>query len=299
MFKGTYTALVTPFDRSGAVDYGALRDLVDAQAAAGIAGVCPVGTTGESPTLDYEEHAEVIRKTVEYAAGRMQVVAGTGANSTREAVELTRHAREDGADATLQIAPYYNKPTPEGVYRHFAEVAEVGLPVLLYNAPGRTSRDIPVDVVRRLAAHPMVKGIKEAAGDANRVNLIRAACGDALDILSGDDALTLPMMAAGAKGVVSVASNVVPAEVVKMVDLALANDFAGALAIHARLLPLFFDLFVEVNPVPVKAAMAMLGTALETYRLPLCEMRPENRAKLEATVRKLGLPVRESAAARA
>ena len=289
MFQGTYTALVTPFNRNGAVDYGALRDLVDAQAAAGIAGVCPVGTTGESPTLDYEEHAEVIRKTVEYAGGRMQVVAGTGANSTREAVELTRHALADGADATLQIAPYYNKPTPEGLYRHFMEVADAGLPVLLYNAPGRTSRDIPIPVVQRLAAHPKILGIKEAAGDANRVNLLRAAVGDRLDILSGDDALTLPMMAAGAKGVVSVATNVVPAEVAEMVRLALANDFAGALAIHTRLLPLFFDLFLEVNPVPVKAAMAMLGTAEESYRLPLCEMRPENRGKLEATLRSLGL----------
>ena len=289
MFQGTYTALITPFNRDGSVDYGCLRALVDQQAAAGIAGVCPVGTTGESPTLDYEEHAQVIRKTVEYAAGRMQVVAGTGANSTREAVELTRHAKEDGADATLQIAPYYNKPSPEGLYRHFAEVAEVGLPVLLYNAPGRTARDIPVPVLRRLAAHDAVKGIKEAAGDANRVNLIRAAIGDRLDILSGDDSLTLPMMAAGAKGVVSVASNVVPAEIVKMVNLALANDFAGALAVHTRLLNLFADLFIEVNPVPVKAAMAMLGTAQEVYRLPLCEMRPENREKLAATMKKLGL----------
>ena len=289
MFQGTYTALITPFNRDGSVDYGCLRALVDQQAAAGIAGVCPVGTTGESPTLDYEEHEEVIRKTVEYAAGRMQVVAGTGANSTREAVELTRHAKEDGADATLQIAPYYNKPSPEGLYRHFAEVAEVGLPVLLYNAPGRTARDIPVPVLRRLAAHDAVKGIKEAAGDANRVNLIRAAIGDRLDILSGDDSLTLPMMAAGAKGVVSVASNVVPAEIVKMVNLALANDFAGALAVHTRLLNLFADLFIEVNPVPVKAAMAMAGTAEEVYRLPLCELLPEHRLQLERTLRELGI----------
>ena len=289
MFQATYTALITPFNRDGSVDYGCLRALVDQQAAAGIAGVCPVGTTGESPTLDYEEHAQVIRKTVEYAAGRMQVVAGTGANSTREAVELTRHAKEDGADATLQIAPYYNKPSPEGLYRHFAEVAEVGLPVLLYNAPGRTARDIPVPVLRRLAAHDAVKGIKEAAGDANRVNLIRAAIGDRLDILSGDDSLTLPMMAAGAKGVVSVASNVVPAEIVKMVNLALANDFAGALAVHTRLLNLFADLFIEVNPVPVKAAMAMAGTAEEVYRLPLCELLPEHRLQLERTLRELGI----------
>ena len=289
MFKGTYTALITPYNRDGSVDYGCLRALVDQQAAAGIAGVCPVGTTGESPTLDYEEHAEVIRKTVEFAAGRMQVVAGTGANCTREAVELTRHAIADGADATLQIAPYYNKPSPEGLYRHFAEVADAGLPVLLYNAPGRTSRDIPVPVVRRLADHEMVKGIKEAAGDANRVNLIRAAVGDRIDILSGDDSLTLPMMAAGAKGVVSVASNVVPAEMVRMVNLALANDFAGALAIHTKLLRLFADLFIEVNPVPVKAAMAMMGTTEEVYRLPLCELLPEHRLQLEKTMRDLHL----------
>ena len=289
MFKGTYTALITPFNRDGSVDYGCLRALVDQQAAAGIAGVCPVGTTGESPTLDYEEHAEVIRKTVEFAAGRMQVVAGTGANCTREAVELTRHAIADGADATLQIAPYYNKPSPEGLYRHFAEVADAGLPVLLYNAPGRTSRDIPIPVVRRLADHEMVKGIKEAAGDANRVNLIRAAVGDRIDILSGDDSLTLPMMAAGAKGVVSVASNVVPAEMVRMVNLALSNDFAGALAIHTKLLRLFADLFIEVNPVPVKAAMAMMGTTEEVYRLPLCELLPEHRLQLEKTMRDLHL----------
>lgn len=289
MFKGTYTALVTPFNKDGSVDYGALHALVDAQAAAGIAGVCPVGTTGESPTLSYEEHEEVIRKTIEYNAGRMQVIAGTGANCTREAVELTRHALDDGADATLQIAPYYNKPSPEGLYRHFAEVADVGLPVLLYNAPGRTSRDIPVPVVARLAQHPKVAGIKEAAGDANRVNLIRAAVGDKIDILSGDDSLTLPMMAAGAKGVVSVASNIVPADVVKMVDLALANDFAGALEIHTRLLHLFADLFIEVNPAPVKAAMAMMGLAQEVYRLPICELLPDNRAKLEKTLRDLGL----------
>jgi 4-hydroxy-tetrahydrodipicolinate synthase len=288
MFKGTYTALVTPFNRDGSVDFGCLHAIIDQQAAAGISGVCPVGTTGESPTLTYEEHEEVIRKTVEYAAGRMQVVAGTGANSTREAVELTRHAIGDGADATLQIAPYYNKPTPEGLYRHFAEVADVGLPVLLYNAPGRTARDIPVSVVKRLCSHEMVKGIKEAAGDANRASLIRAACGDRIDILSGDDSLTLPMMAVGALGVVSVASNIVPAEVVKMVNLALAGDFGGARTVHEKLYPLFCDLFIEVNPVPVKAAMAMIGTAEEIYRLPLCELLPEYRVQLEKTMHSLG-----------
>lgn len=289
MFKGTYTALVTPFNRDGSVDYGCLRALIDRQAAAGITGVCPVGTTGESPTLTYEEHGEVIRKSVEFSAGRMQIVAGSGANCTREAVDLTRRAIDAGADATLQIAPYYNKPSPEGLYRHFSEVAELGLSVLLYNAPGRTSRDIPVAVVQRLAEHPMIQGIKEAAGDVARVNQIRAALGDRIDILSGDDPLTLPMMAAGALGVVSVASNVVPADLVQMVNLALTNDYEAARKIHERLMPLFVDLFIEVNPVPVKAAMAMMGTLTEVYRLPLCEMTAEHRDKLRATLAALNL----------
>ena len=237
MFKGTYTALITPFNKNGAVDYGRLRDLIEEQVAAGVNGVSPVGTTGESPTLSYEEHSEVIRKTVEFTNRRMQVVAGSGANSTKEALELTRHALDNGADATLQIAPYYNKPSPEGLYRHFSEIADLGLPVLLYNAPGRTSRDIPVGIVKRLATHPMIRGIKEAAGDVSRVNAIRAAVGDRIDILSGDDPLTLPMIACGALGVVSVASNVVPREMVELVNLALQDRFTEARKIHERLMP--------------------------------------------------------------
>lgn len=284
MFKGTYTALITPFNKNGSVDYGRLRDLIEEQVEAGVNGVSPVGTTGESPTLSYEEHSEVIRKTVEFTNRRMQVVAGSGANSTKEALELTRHALDNGADATLQIAPYYNKPSPEGLYRHFSEIADLGLPVLLYNAPGRTSRDIPVGIVKRLAAHPMIRGIKEAAGDVSRVNAIRAAVGDRIDILSGDDPLTLPMIACGALGVVSVASNVVPREMVELVNLALQDRFTEARKIHERLMPLFNDLFIEVNPAPVKAALAMLGKIEEEYRLPICELLPENREKLRKTL---------------
>ena len=288
MFSGTYTAIVTPFNKDGSVDFGCFRALIDQQAAAGIAGIVPVGTTGESPTLTTEEHIDVIAKAVEFSAKRLVIIAGTGANSTQEAIELTQAAIDAGADATLQITPYYNKPTSEGIYRHFAAIADLGLPVMLYNAPGRTSREIPISIVARLASHPKVTAIKEAAGDANRVNQIRAVAPN-LDVLSGDDSLILPMMSVGATGVVSVASNIVPKDVVEMVNLALADKYKAALAIHERLRQLFADLFIEVNPVPVKAALAMMGAALEIYRLPLCEMESANREKLRATLQQLGL----------
>ena len=288
MFQGTYTAIVTPFNKDGSVDYGRLRELVDRQIAAGIAGIVPVGTTGESPTLTTEEHNEVIAKTVEFSAGRTAIIAGTGANSTQEAVELTREAIASGADATLQVCPYYNKPSPEGLYRHFHTIAELGLPVMLYNVPGRSSRDIPIPVVARLAAHPKIVAMKEAGGDVNRVGRLFEAAPN-MTVLSGDDALTLPMMAVGAKGVVSVASNVVPAEMVAMVNHALANDFTAAFAIHTCLRRLFSDLFIETNPVPVKSALALMGLVNETYRLPLCEPDPTNREKLRATLNKLGI----------
>ncbi len=289
MFSGTYTAIVTPFNRDGSVDYGSFRELIEKQVAAGISGIVPVGTTGESPTLSTEEHIEVIKAAVNFVSGRMQVIAGTGANCTDEALELTRAALEAGADATLQITPYYNKPTAEGLFRHFTAVADLGLPVMLYNAPGRTSREIPISVVRRLASHPSVVAVKEAAGDVGRVNQIRAISD--LDVLSGDDPLTLPMMAVGARGVVSVASNVVPRQMVEMVNLALAYKYKEALVIHDELVPLFADLFIEVNPVPVKAALAMMGQIEEIYRLPLCEMELANRNKLQATLTSLGLVV--------
>ncbi len=287
MFYGTYTALVTPFCSDGSVDYGCLKEIIDRQADAGVAGIVPVGTTGESPTLSVEEHNKVIEKSVEAAAGRMQVIAGTGANCTAEAVELTKAAAAAGADATLQIAPYYNKPTPEGLYRHFSAVADIGLPVMLYNAPGRTSRDIPVSVVQRLSSHPSIVAIKEAAGDVGRVSALRSVCD--IEIISGDDALTVPMISVGACGVVSVATNVFPEPVVEMVAAALSGDFAKAAKIHNTLYPLFRDLFIEVNPIPVKAAMAAAGMISEVYRLPLCEMSPDNKAKLMRTLESLGV----------
>jgi 4-hydroxy-tetrahydrodipicolinate synthase len=284
---GCYTALVTPF-RQGQVDYAALKDLVELQIASGIDGVVPVGTTGESPTLDFDEHRRVIEFVVEAVRRRCLVIAGSGANSTAEAIDLTRHAASVGADATLQVTPYYNKPTAEGLYRHFAAVAdECGLPVVLYNVPGRTGREIPVNVIARLAANPAVVAVKEAGGSVERVSAILSECN--IIVLSGDDVLTLPMMVVGGKGVISVASNLIPAEVSAMVHAALAGRWDDARQAHQRLYPLFRDLFVETNPIPVKAALAMLGRIAEEYRLPLCEMGPASRKLLVASMRRAGI----------
>ncbi len=287
--KGTTTAMVTPFDKTGAVDYGKLRELVEEQIAGGVEGLCAVGTTGESPTLDHEEHHKVIEKTIEYAAGRVAIIAGTGANSTSEAVSLTKAAiAMGGADATLQVTPYYNKPNPEGLYRHFATVADLGLPVVLYNVPGRSGREIPLDIVERLAAHPNIVAIKEAAGSVDRVSAISSRLPD-FTVLSGDDALALPMMSVGAQGVISVAANVIPREMSDMVRAALAGDYAAALAIHRKYYRLFHDLFIDVNPVMVKEALALMGKIENVFRLPLCETSQENRARLAATMKSLGL----------
>ena len=286
---GTITALVTPFAKDGSVDYGALKALVEAQTAAGVEGICSVGTSGESPTLSHEEHHKVIEKTIEFAAGKCRIVAGTGANSTAEAVSLTKAAiAAGGADACLQVTPYYNKPNPEGLYRHFMTVADLGLPVVLYNVPGRAGREIPLDVVVRLAQHPNVVAIKEAAGSVERVSAIKCRLPD-FTVLSGDDSLALPMMSVGAEGVISVASNVVPKEMGDMVRLALAGKFPEARALHAKLYPLFHDLFIDVNPVMVKEALALLGTCGRTFRLPLCETTDANREHLRKTLAELGL----------
>ncbi len=281
--------MVTPFAKDGSVDYGRLRDIVDAQVAGGVEGICAVGTSGESPTLTHEEHHKVIEKTVEFAAGKALIVAGTGANSTAEAVSLTKAAiAAGGSDACLQVTPYYNKPNPEGLYRHFMTVADLGLPVILYNVPGRTGREIPLDVVARLAAHPNVVAIKEAAGSVDRVSAIKAILPD-FTVLSGDDSLALPMVSVGAEGVISVASNVIPREMGDMVRLALAGDFVGARAMHAKYYGLFRDLFIDVNPVMVKEALAMMGRIERVFRLPLCETTDANLARLRATLEGLGL----------
>lgn len=285
--QGCHTALVTPFC-DGQVCYETLRRLVERQIEGAVDGIVPVGTTGESPTLDFKEHAKVIETVIDTVAHRCLVTAGTGANATREAVELTRDTAAAGADASLQVTPYYNKPTQEGLYRHFATVAdEGGLPIILYNVPGRAGREIAIDTIARLAPHPNVIAVKEAGGSVDRVSHIRDACD--ITVLSGDDSLTLPMMAVGGSGVISVASNVAPAKVAELVHAALAGEFVRAGELHARLFPLFRDLFIETNPIPVKAALAMLGEIEGEYRLPLCELTSEHHTALAETLRSVGI----------
>ena len=289
-FAGTHTALVTPF-RDGNFDTAAFQSLIEAQIAAGITGIIPVGTTGESPTLDHEEHLKVIEVAVQAAAGRCQVIAGTGSNSTSEAVTLTQAAQRLGATAALLVAPYYNKPSQEGLYRHFATIAQsVKIPLVLYSIPSRCGIEIGVETTVRLAKDfSNIRAIKEAGGSVERVNQLRSALPEDFEILSGDDSLTLPFMSVGAVGVISVATNVIPAEVATMVRHQLAGESAKALAIHRKYYPLFKDLFIEPNPVPVKFALARLGIMTPDVRLPLCEMSASSIQQLTKTLEKSGL----------
>lgn len=286
--KGVFSALVTPFNEDGTVDYGALRANVNWQIEEGVSGVSPVGTTGESPTLSPEDHLKVIEETVAAVAGRVPVIAGTGANSTEEALHLTKAVQGLGVDATLQVTPYYNKPNAEGLYRHFSTVADLGVPVVLYNVPGRSAKEIPLEVVARLAQHPNVCAIKEAAGSVDRVSAIRQVAPE-LTILSGDDSLTLPMISVGAEGVISVCSNVIPAEMSRLVAFALEGDYAVARTLHETYYPLFRDMFCDTNPIPVKAALAMMGRIRPVYRLPLCEPSAAHMELIRTTLTKLGL----------
>jgi 4-hydroxy-tetrahydrodipicolinate synthase len=285
MFRGTYTALVTPF-RDGAVDYAALEKLVDAQIGGGIDGLVVIGTTAESPTLSSDERDEITRLVVRRSNRRCKVLAGTGSNSTAHALELTRDAEQLGVDGALLVAPYYNKPSQEGLFRHFQAIARATkLPIMLYNIPGRCAVDIGPDTVERLAkACDNIVSIKEASGSVERVGELRRRLPDAFTILSGDDGLTLPFMSVGAVGVVSVASNVYPAEVAALVRAFQSADQIGAQRMHARMLPLFRDLFIEPNPVPAKTALSWRGMMSAEVRLPLCEMTPANEERLRATI---------------
>src|SRR6266850_4937568 len=285
MFRGTFTALVTPFG-NGDVDFAAFEKLVETQIAAGITGVVAVGTTGESPTLTHEEKEKVIQRTVKIANGRCKVLAGTGTNSTRGAIEATKFAEKAGVDGALLVAPYYNKPSQEGLFRHFKAIADAtSLPVMLYNIPGRCSVDIAPETVARLAKECRnIVSIKEASGSVERVGELRRHLPDAFTILSGDDSLTLPFMAVGAAGVVSVASNLFPSEVCSLVRAAESGDLKLAEKSHRKLLPLFKDLFIEPNPVPVKTALGWRGAMSSEVRLPLCEMSEANQERLRKTV---------------
>ncbi len=291
MFTGTYTAIVTPFKKGGQLDEPALERLIKAQIRGGVDGLVPVGTTGESPTLDYDEHIRVIELTVKFAAGKVKVLAGTGGNSTSEAIYLTKAAEDVGADGSLQVAPYYNKPTQEGLFQHFRAIArETKLPLVLYSIPGRCGIEIGVDTVKRLAAEcPNIVGIKEAGGSCDRVSQLRATLGPKFVIQCGDDSLTLPFMSVGADGVISVASNVIPKEVSHMVRAFAMGKPAVAQKLHAKFYPFFKDLFIETNPIPVKAALAMLDVIEEEYRLPLVPMSAKNHETLKATMKACGV----------
>lgn len=290
MFKGTYTALVTPF-KNGLVDAEAFAALIERQIAAGIEGIVPVGTTGESPTLNHEEHLRVIELAVQLAKGRTHVMAGTGSNSTAEAIEYTQAAEKIGADAALLVAPYYNKPTQHGLFEHFMAISRAtDLPLVLYSIPGRCGIEIGVETTARLAREAKnIVAIKEAGGSVDRVSRLRQAVPDGFAIMSGDDSLTVPFMSVGATGVVSVASNLMPAEVKSLVDAAASGDYRLAESLHRKYFGVFTDLFIESNPVPVKAAMAAKGWMTEEVRAPLAGLLPANREKLFATLKQAGV----------
>jgi 4-hydroxy-tetrahydrodipicolinate synthase len=289
MFKGTYTALVTPF-RNTEVDYPALAQLLERQVQAKVDGVVPCGSTGESATLSHEEHERVIAFVIEKVAKRVKVIAGTGSNNTRESVRLTKFAQEHGADGALLIAPYYNKPTQEGIYAHYAAVADsVQLPQLVYNIPGRSAVNIAPETLARLTRHANVVGVKEASGSLDQVSRVIEACGPSFAVLSGDDSLTLPILAVGGHGVIAVISNVVPSALVELVRAALAGDYAKARSAHYALLPLMRAMGLETNPIPVKAALAALGQIQNELRLPLTPLSEAFVGKLRSELERAKL----------
>jgi 4-hydroxy-tetrahydrodipicolinate synthase len=289
MFTGSIVAIVTPF-RNDAIDEERLRELVEFQITNGTDGIVPCGTTGEASTLDYDEHDRVIEIVVQQANKRVPVIAGTGSNSTREAIEMTAHARKLGADGALLVTPYYNKPSQEGLYRHYKAVAEaVALPQILYNVPGRTGVNLLPETVARLAEISNIVAIKEATGSLQQASEVLALCGDKLIVLSGDDFITFPMMACGAKGVISVLANIMPKEVASLVDAFRAGNMDEARKLHLRLLRISNAMFIETNPVPVKTAVALMGKATDEVRLPLAPMAEANRVKLAGIMKEYGL----------
>ncbi len=289
MFKGSIVAIVTPF-KNNKVDEKALGNLIEWHIKQGTNAIVPCGTTGESATLDYEEHHRVIKFTVEVVNKRVPVIAGTGANATDETIMITKEAKKSGADAALVVAPYYNKPTQEGLYRHYKAVAEaVKIPLILYNVPGRTAVNILPSTVARLAEIKNIVAIKEATGDMKQASEIIRLCGNRITVLSGDDFTTLPLMALGGKGTISVSANVAPKLVSQMCSLWLQGKFDAARKIHYQLEPLNAAMFIETNPIPVKTALVLMGKIQEEFRLPLCEMAPANREKLKAVLKAMKL----------
>jgi 4-hydroxy-tetrahydrodipicolinate synthase len=290
MIQGSMVAIVTPMHEDGSLDLAGYRALIDWHVASGTAAIVAVGTTGESPTVDVDEHAMLIRVAVEHAAGRVPVIAGTGGNATREAIELTRHAAEVGATASLQVVPYYNKPGQEGLYRHFVAVAEsVDLPTILYNVPGRTVADLSNDTIVRLAGVPGVIGLKDATGDMPRLTDLLARVPAGFAVYSGNDDSALALMLLGGHGVISVTANVAPREMAQLCAAALSGDLAVARAMNRRLLPLHFKLFVEANPIPVKWALQRMGRIAGGIRLPMTPLEARHQPVVEAALRESGV----------
>jgi 4-hydroxy-tetrahydrodipicolinate synthase len=290
MFQGSIVALVTPFS-GGKVDEAKLRQLVEMHVAQGTDGIVPCGTTGESPTLSHDEHRRVVEIVIEAARGRLHVIAGTGSNATSEAIDLTRHAKKAGATGALVVNPYYNRPTQEGLYRHFRAVADaVDIPILVYNIAGRTAVNVETDTLARLVKDcPNIVGVKEASGSLDQMTQVILACGPEFSVLSGDDNITLPLMSVGGRGVISVVANIVPRETAEMTHAALAGDWKLARDLHLKLFPLSRAMFLETNPIPVKEAMGMMGTIEPEFRLPMCPMGSANRERLKTILVQHGL----------
>jgi 4-hydroxy-tetrahydrodipicolinate synthase len=290
MFKGSIVAIVTPF-KKGKVDEKKLRELIDFQIAHGTAGIVPCGTTGESATLDVQEHEDVIRITIEQVSKRVPVIAGTGSNSTQEAIILTKDAEAKGADASLQVSPYYNRPTQKGLYEHFKAIAQsVKIPIILYNIAGRTGVNIEPDTIAKLARDcKNIVAVKEASGSLDQMSRIKQLCPEEFDLISGDDSLTLPVLSIGGTGIISVVANIVPRDVADLVSAFAKGDFRKAQALHYKLLPLIKAVFLETNPIPVKTAMGLLGMCEPGLRLPMCEMSADNLEKLKKALKDYGL----------
>jgi len=288
MFQGTYTALITPF-RDGEIDYPALGRLIERQVEAGIDGLVPCGSTGESATLSHDEHERVIAFVIEKANKRVKVIAGTGSNSTRESVKLTRFAKERGADGSLLIAPYYNKPTQEGLFAHYSAIADaVELPQLVYNIPGRCAVNILPETLARLAVHPNIVGVKEASGSIDQMGRVIELCGPEFEVISGDDSMALPLIALGGCGAITVITNLLPKRFAALVAAARGNDMSTARKIHYELLPVMRALFLETNPIGIKAALALTGACLDELRLPLTKLTEGNREQLKSALAAIG-----------
>jgi 4-hydroxy-tetrahydrodipicolinate synthase len=289
MFKGSIVAIVTPF-KNGKIDEEKLRQLVEFQIQGGTDAIVPCGTTGESSTLDYEEHDRVIEIVIQQVNKRVPVIAGTGSNSTAEAIEMSRHAKKMGADGCLLVTPYYNKPSQEGLFRHYSAIADaVAIPQILYNVPGRTGINLLPETVARLAEHKNIVAIKEATGSLQQASEVLALCGDKIDVLSGDDFITFPMMACGAKGVISVTANIMPGEISALVDAFCAGDLEKARQLHLRTLKINNAMFIESNPVPVKTALGLMGKCSDEVRLPLAPMSEANKNKLASIMKEYKL----------